>query len=84
MMNIEKIYSYLKNNHYGKENGIKREELARELNISTRELRHYTRQINLSAEFDKIISTKESCYMCKTKEECMQTIKNTYNYGIRT
>ena len=45
-----KLYNYLKENHLGAENGIKKPELAEKLEISERELRDLTRLIsNFSA-----------------------------------
>lgn len=76
------LYSYLASNHFGKENGIKRPELAQKLNISERELRTLTKEINTNPVFEKVVSTTHSCYLCKTKDECVKTIKNTYRVAI--
>ena len=76
------LYSYLASNHFGKENGIKRPELAQKLNISERELRMLTKEINTNPVFEKVVSTTHSCYLCKTKDECVKTIKNTYRVAI--
>ena len=77
-----RLYSYLLDNHYGKENGIKRPELAEQLQISTRTLRLLTKQINTNPKFEKLVSTSHSCYICKTKEECEKAIRNTYKVAI--
>lgn len=76
------LYSYLASNHFGEENGIKRPELAQKLNISERELRALTKEINTNPVFEKVVSTTHSCYLCKTKDECVKTIKNTYRVAI--
>lgn len=79
---VYRLYDYLKNNHVGRENGIKKPELAQRLGISERELRRLTKEINTSTELEKLVSTTHCCYMCKTKEECEQSIRNTYRTAI--
>ena len=79
---VYRLYDYLKNNHLGRENGIKKPELAQKLGISERELRRLTKEINTSTELEKLVSTTHCCYMCKTKEECEQSIRNTYRTAI--
>ena len=79
---VYRLYDYLKNNHLGRENGIKKPELAQRLGISERELRRLTKEINTSTELEKLVSTTHCCYMCKTKEECEQSIRNTYRTAI--
>lgn len=79
---VYRLYDYLKNNHLGRENGIKKPELAQKLGISERELRKLTKEINISTELEKLVSTTHCCYMCKTKEECEQSIRNTYRTAI--
>ena len=79
---VYRLYDYLKNNHLGRENGIKKPELAQKLGISERELRKLTKEINTSTELEKLVSTTHCCYMCKTKEECEQSIRNTYRTAI--
>lgn len=77
-----KLYNYLLENHLGKENGIKRPQLAAKLEISTRTLRLLTKQINTDPRFEKLVSTTHSCYICKSKDECINTIRNTYKVAI--
>lgn len=79
---VYRLYDYLKSNHLGRENGITKPELAQTLNISERELRKLTKEINTSPELEKIVSSTHCCYMCKTKEECEMTIRNTYRTAI--
>ena len=79
---VYRLYDYLKNNHLGRENGIKKPELAQKLGINERELRKLTKEINTSTELEKLVSTTHCCYMCKTKEECEQSIRNTYRTAI--
>ena len=79
---VYRLYDYLKNNHLGRENGIKKPELAQKLGINERELRKLTKEINTSPELEKLVSTTHCCYMCKTKEECEQSIRNTYRTAI--
>lgn len=79
---VYRLYDYLKNNHLGRENGIKKPELAQRLGINERELRKLTKEINTSTELEKLVSTTHCCYMCKTKEECEQSIRNTYRTAI--
>lgn len=79
---VYRLYDYLKNNHLGRENGIKKPELAQRLGINERELRKLTKEINTSTELEKLISTTHCCYMCKTKEECEKSIRNTFKTAI--
>lgn len=79
---VYRLYDYLKANHLGKENGIVRRELAQKLDISERELRRITKEINTSEELEKLVSTTHSCYICNSKEECEKAIKNTYRVAI--
>ena len=76
------LYNYLKKNHLGQKNGIRKPELAQTLGINERELRRLTKAINESNELEKLVSTTHSCYMCETKEECEQSIRNTYRVAI--
>lgn len=79
---VYRVYDYLKENHTGKENGIKRPELARVLGINERELRRVTKTINESSELEKLVSTAHRCYICETREECEKSIRNTYRMAI--
>lgn len=79
---VYRVYDYLKENHYGKENGIKKPLLASVFDITPRELRKITQTINESDELEKLVSTSHCCYMCKTKEECEKAIRTTYSYAI--
>lgn len=79
---VYRLYDYLKNNHLGRENGIKKPALAQVLGVSERELRKLTKAINESTELEKLVSTTHSCYMCATKEECEKSIRNTYRVAV--
>ena len=79
---VYRLYDYLKNNHLGRENGIKKPELAQRLGINERELRKLTKEINTSTELETLVSTTHCCYMCKTKEECEKSIRNTFRTAI--
>ena len=79
---VYRVYDYLKENHLGRENGIKKTDLAKKFEISDRELRKITKEINTSPVLEKLISTTHCCYMCKTKEECDKTIRNTYRTAV--
>jgi hypothetical protein len=77
-----KLYDYLLEHHLGEENGIKRDDLALKFHLDKRTLRHLTKFINSDSRFEKLISTKSSCYVCNTRQECEQTLRNTYNFAI--
>lgn len=79
---VYRLYDYLKNNHLGFSNGIRKPELAEKFGVSERELRKLTKKINESNELEKLISTTHSCYMCNTKQECEKSIRNTYRVAI--
>lgn len=79
---VYRVYDYLKTHHLGRENGIRKPELADRLGISERQLRKLTKAINESTELEKLVSTTHSCYMCLTKEECERAIRNTYRVAI--
>lgn len=79
---VYRVYDYLKKNHLGKENGIKRTYLCMVLGINSRKLREITSEINASKELDKLVSTTHCCYICDTKEECEKSIRNTYRTAI--
>lgn len=79
---VYRVYDYLKENHLGRANGIKRPELAEKFGISARELRKITSEINSSLQLEKLVSTSHCCYMCETKEECEKAIRNTYRTAI--
>lgn len=79
---VYRVYEYLKENHLGKGNGIKREDLALKLNIPMRALRKITSEINSSSELEKLISTTNCCYMCKTESECESATKSTFRQAF--
>lgn len=79
---VYRLYDYLKENHLGKENGIRKPLLAEQLGINERELRKLTKAINESAELEKLVSVSHRCYMCNTKEECEKAIRTTYRLAV--
>ena len=79
---IKELVDYLQKNHLGKENGISRAELSKKLGIDEIRLKALRREINESAEIDKLVSTSGSCYMCNTEAECERAISNTFKMGV--
>lgn len=79
---VYRYYDYLKANHYGKENGINRAELAKIFNVSINAQKIILREINESAELEKLVSTCGSIYMCRTQEECEKSVYNEIKSGI--
>lgn len=79
---INKLYNYLKVNHLGKENGIKKPMLAKKLGLHEKELKKLIKAINESEEFKHIISTSYKCYLCNTIEEARETINNVEKVAI--
>lgn len=75
-------YNYLKECHYGKENGVKREVLAGVFHVSLNAQKEILREINESEILPKIVSTSNSIYMCRTKEECEQAAFNEFKSGL--
>ena len=81
-MNKKNLYDYLVAHHYGRENGVTRSILASVLGVTERELRKTTKAINEDPNFEKLVSTEYSCYICKTESECRRTINNTYKVAV--
>lgn len=79
---VYRYYDYLKANHLGKENGIKRGELAKIFGITLEQQKNILRTINESTAFDKLVSTCGSIYMCRTQKECEISAFNEINSGI--
>lgn len=77
-----KYYDYLKENHYGKENGISRENLRQIFNIDLKTQKKILAEINQSDVFDKLVSTSGSIYICRTKEECEEAYYNEIKSGL--
>lgn len=78
----QRLYDYLLAHHLGAKNTITKENLAAVTNLSKRQLRYLTQEINESPAFERLISTADGCYMCETKEECCRAIKSTYKQAI--
>lgn len=76
------IYNYLVKYHLGEENADTRENISKALCLDERELRRITSAINKSSDFEKLVSTKNTTYICNTKEECIGAILNTYKLAI--
>ena len=76
---VYRYYDLLKKEYYGKENGIKRKDLAEIMGVDVATQKSILKEINQSPDFDKLISTCGSIYMCKTKEEVDLTLRHTWN-----
>lgn len=79
---VYRYYDYLKEHHLGKENGIKRDELAKKFGVTLEMQKTILRTINESGVFDKLISTCGSIYMCRTEKECETAAYNEIRSGI--
>lgn len=79
---VYRYYEYLKEHHFGKENGIKRGELAKFFGVTLEQQKSILRTINESSAFDKLVSTCGSIYMCRTQRECEVSAYNEINSGI--
>lgn len=77
-----RYYDYLKENHYGKENGISRKDLAKIFNVELSTQKKILTEINQSDVFDKLVSTSGSIYICRTKEECETAYYNEIKSGL--
>ena len=79
---VYRYYDYLKKNHMGAENGIKSYHLAEVFGVQLGTQKYILKEINESADFDKLISTSGSIYMCKRKDECLKAINNELKTAI--
>lgn len=79
---VYRYYDYLKQNHYGKENGISRSELAKIFNVDIQKQKTILKAINESSELEKLVSTCGSIYMCRTEEECKKSAYNEIKSGL--
>ena len=79
---VYRYYDFLKNNCYGKENGINRNLLAGFFKVDLATQKRILAEINQSDVFDKLVSTSGSIYICRTKEECEQAYHNEIKSGL--
>lgn len=79
---VYQYYDYLKDNHYGKANGVKRTTLADIFHVDLKTQKNILKEINESDTLTKLISTSGSIYMCQTKEECEQAAFNEFKSGL--
>lgn len=79
---VYRYYDYLKEYHYGKENGIKRDSLAKVFGIPIYQQKEILREINEATDLPKLISTSGKIYMCKTQHECEVAAYNEFNSGL--
>lgn len=79
---VYRYYDYLKANHYGKENGIKRDVLAKIFNVTIAVQKEILREINEASDLPKLISTSGKIYMCRTEHECEVAAYNEFNSGL--
>ena len=76
------VYYFLIANCRGEGNGIPRPKVAEHFNITPRDLRRITKEINTSPKYEKLVSTTHSCYICDTERECEKTLRNTYRVAV--
>lgn len=79
---VGKYYDYLKNNHYGAENGIKATDLADIMGIGVATQKYILKEINENPQYHKLVSTCGSIYMCRSEEEVDKTLNHTWNTAI--
>lgn len=79
---VGRYYDYLKNNHYGAENGIARETLAEIMDVGVSTQKYILKEINENPQYHKLVSTCGSIYMCRTEEEVDKTLNHTWNTAI--
>lgn len=77
----EQIYSYLLNNHLGRENLIKNKDLRAKFHVnSDKSLRKIIQNIREREQFSQIIGSVSGknggFYICKSEEEIKETINN--------
>lgn len=77
-----KFLGHLREHCVGKENGCRRTTLANLLGVHERTVRYATKRANEDLGLEMLISTSHSVYVCNTKEECEQAIRNTYRLAI--
>lgn len=83
MENAYKVYNYLNEyEHVGKERGQTREVVAWQLSMDGRDLRKAMQVINESGEFEKLVSTSHSVYLCATDKEENEAIYATFKPAI--
>lgn len=80
----DKLYKYLLENAYGKENRIKSTELMRYFDISdNRTFRKYIQNINADKKYKKLVGAVSSrtggYFICSSEEEAQEAIKNRQN-----
>lgn len=79
---VYQYYEYLKENHLGKENGVRRDTLADLFHVNVATQKEILKEINESDELPKIISTTGAIYMCRTREECETAAFNEFKSGL--
>lgn len=87
MLNKEKLYDYLKENHLGKENGIKLGILSYMISdsvspINKREVRRVISELNSDLSMNGLVSTSGKIYLCNTKEECEKAVATAYRLAF--
>lgn len=75
-------YDYLKKYCLGRENGISRNRLCEMFKVTLDTQKHILREINNSLDFDKMVSTSGSIYICNTEQECKIAIHNEIQSGL--
>lgn len=79
---VYKYYDYLKQHCLGRANGVSRDYLAAYFGVTLPQQKSVLREINQSLDFDKIVSTSHSIYICNSEQECKIAIFNEINSGL--
>ena len=82
MTTTKEIYEYLCENCNGKNNGRRRSEIAALFGLKQRDIRRITQEINTSSDYDRMVSTKGSIYICADDNECRSSIRTTYRSAV--
>ena len=82
MTPTKEVYEYLCENCNGKKNGRRRSEIAALFGLKQRDIRRITQEINTSAEYERMVSTKGSIYICADDKECRSSIRTTYRSAV--
>ena len=82
MTQAKEVYEYLCENCNGKKNGRRRSEIAALFGLKQRDLRRIMHEINTSADYERMVSTNGSIYICADDKECRSSIRTTYRSAV--
>ena len=82
MTPTKEIYEYLCENCNGKKNGRRRSEIAALFGLKQRDLRRIMHEINTIADYERMVSTNGSIYICADDKECRSSIRTTYRSAV--